>query len=580
MRRKAQESLSAEVASLAHKLLTVQAAIFFHSLVQVHQRKKLTLTANATDSAIANESPVILRALGLEKSFGGKIVLDGVDVELRSGEVVLLDGENGSGKTTLLNILTGNIEADSGSIRYSVNLPVSEYHFPRSWLQKVSLFKRFSPDAVARQGFGRTWQDVRLFESLSLRNNIALGQPGQGGENPLFALLGFDNQVRADRALVACNSIEKAKKKAGLTPNRREGSNPSVTVPSVYSDQSPDEMLALLGLLGRGHSSGDMISLGQSKRVSIARAIYAGAKVIFLDEPLAGLDKTGIRDALDFLKSLVANHKITIVISEHAFNQIHLRDIVTTRWHLVNGKLTISVPAQKGTLANSKSEVPKWFQLLAMSADDIVTGMLPRGAKLTRFCINDRYKPNPALEIKNLVAGRGSRAVIGLDEQGKEEGFDLVVNQGEVAVLQAPNGWGKTTLLEAILNLAPFKGSVQVYEKRTPTKVKVGPKGNLNAVTSSLGFASLSPNECLRLSGTMLPCWINPNLLQSRNLSSMSGGQQKLVQLVSAVNTLRNQVLVMDEPFNGLDGDIAEKCLNWLIQLKSTILFLVPSIGE
>lgn len=59
------------------------------------------------------ESPVQLRASGLKMAFGGQVVLDGIDLELRRGEVVLLRGENGSGKTTLLNILTGNLEPDA-----------------------------------------------------------------------------------------------------------------------------------------------------------------------------------------------------------------------------------------------------------------------------------------------------------------------------------------------------------------------------------------------------------------------------------------------------------------------------------
>ena len=66
-----------------------------------------TATVSAAPHPKPEESPVLLRAQGLSKAFGGQVVLDNVGLELRQGEVVLLRGENGSGKTTLLNILTG-----------------------------------------------------------------------------------------------------------------------------------------------------------------------------------------------------------------------------------------------------------------------------------------------------------------------------------------------------------------------------------------------------------------------------------------------------------------------------------------
>ena len=72
---------------------------------------------------LRHPAPCIIEARGLKKSFGGQVVLTGVDLDLRQGDVVLLRGENGSGKTTLLNILTGNLEPDAGVIHYGRNVP-------------------------------------------------------------------------------------------------------------------------------------------------------------------------------------------------------------------------------------------------------------------------------------------------------------------------------------------------------------------------------------------------------------------------------------------------------------------------
>lgn len=551
------------------------------------------MTATATHLAIANESPVVLRASGLRKSFGGQIVLDGVDVELRRGEVVLLEGENGSGKTTLLNILTGNLEADTGTIRYSANSHATEFHFPRSLLQKFSLVNRFSPDTVARQGFGRTWQDVRLFDSLSLRDNIALGHQDQRGENPLFALLGFRNRFVAGKSLA--DSIEDAPKKLRLAPSRSgDSANPSATELSGNSDHStathtpngsrpdatnsPDGMLAQLGLSGREHSSGDMISLGQSKRVAIARAIAAGAKVLFLDEPLAGLDRNGIDEVLGMLSKLVADHELTIVIIEHVFNQTYLHDLVTTRWQLADGQITVDSPRKQSF--DQALELPDWFQQLTEAADEVIAELLPRGAKLTRFRIKDRYKCKPVLAIKDLVVRRGNRTVIGLDNNGQEIGFNLTIQEGEIAVLQAPNGWGKSTLVSAISGVQSSQmGSIAVSGQQLQSSQAWERKSKgicvLNA--DSFLFDTLLVEEYHRIVGSAVPHVSEPWAL-SRKIGGLSGGQRRRLALE---HLPRDRVCCLDEPMQGLDSSEAlMKFFSLHGDEDCAVLILIPTTSH
>ena len=229
---------------------------------------------------------IVLSISDLRKSFGGQVVLDGVAVDLREGEVVLLRGDNGSGKTTLLNILTGNLEPDSGTIHLRPNGQEETFRFPRKWWESLNPFDHFTPERVASEAVGRTWQDVRLFPTLTLSDNIAVAKQRQSGENPFRALV------------------------PGLSSGEGETSNRLAS----------STMLAGLGLAGREESSGDRISLGQSKRVAIARAVQAGARILFLDEPLSGLDAAGIEAALGLLSALARNERLTLVIVEHTFN--------------------------------------------------------------------------------------------------------------------------------------------------------------------------------------------------------------------------------------------------------------------
>jgi branched-chain amino acid transport system ATP-binding protein len=499
---------------------------------------------------------VVLRANGLKKSFGGQTVLDGIDLELRQGEVVLLRGENGSGKTTLLNILTGNLEPDSGTLDYLADGTPRSYSFPRRWWQELNPFDHFTPEFVAREGIGRTWQDVRLFGAQSLRDNIAVAEPGHPGENPLVALIapGYANRREADL------------------------------------NRQADAMLARLGLAGREQSSADMISLGQSKRVAIARAVAAGAKILFLDEPLAGLDRQGVSDVLALLKSLSTDQQLTLVIVEHVFNFVHLHDLVDTHWMLEGGQITIN----RGTTIPKVDEIdgipviiapPAWFSQLAGNRENIATEPLPRGATLTRIRRPERTKPDAKLvfEIKDLVVKRGQRNVIGLDSHGDTTGFNLTLHEGEIAILQAPNGWGKSTLFDAICGNAPASGGSILLNssaiESAPPWVRAR-SGLFPSPSAAKLFPSLKVSEAARLSPNFNVSNQSSLPFAERAVSSLSGGEKQRTLLRLALPEANNPGLVLlDEPFAMLDDYASRQAVEALITLHPghAILLLLPA---
>jgi ABC-type branched-subunit amino acid transport system ATPase component len=496
---------------------------------------------------ILGSDPYLLKAHGLKKSFGGQIVLDDVDLELRQGEVILLRGENGSGKTTLLNILTGNLEPDAGTIHYLADGTPRSYRFPRCWWQELNPFDHFTPEFVAREGIGRTWQDVRLFGSQSLRDNISVAEPSHPGENPILALLTPSTSSRHEEKI----------------------------------NRDADAMLARLGLAERVTSSASKISLGQSKRVAIARAVAAGAKILFLDEPLAGLDRKGISDVLSLFQTLVLEHDITLVIVEHVFNQPHLRHLITTDWLLARGRLTIATPNPSAHSSLRTATVsPEWVKSFASADTEAVNEPLPRGALLTRIRRSNIpwAPPNPVLEISNLVVKRGARTVIGLNNHDQVSGFNLTLFKGEIAILQAPNGWGKSSLFGAITGLiAADQGEIYLEGRNLaglPTWKRV--KQGLRALPADRNtFSRLRTREALRLAGkpSSSICF---GPLANRPCSSLSGGERQRVALAAVT---AGKFCVYDEPFLALDSHWARETISALQASQfESILILSPSV--
>jgi ABC-type branched-subunit amino acid transport system ATPase component len=497
-----------------------------------------------------------MRVKGLRKAFGGQVVLAGVDLELREGEVILLRGENGSGKTTLLNILTGNMEPDAGEVQLFVSSHPEHFRFPRRWWQDLNPWDHFTPERVAAEGVGRTWQDVRLFGSQTLFDNLAVARPDQPGEKPWRI---FARPYRWQKA-------EKENRHAIMG------------------------LLETLELCDRNDSSADMISLGQTKRIAFARSARANSKIIFLDEPLAGLDQEGTESVIAVLRDVAAAHRLTLVIVEHVFNIPIILDFATAVWTLADGLLT------RETVAEAKADPTVWktndlpalIRRMAGPNAVIKDEPLPRGAILTR--VSQPGSPMvPLLKIKDLIARRGRRLVVGEEKNGTATGLNLTINKGELVFLQAPNGWGKTSLLEALAGiLSCQEGSIvlnglalerqTVWERRLSGLAVVPARDNV--------FNSLTVAEYQRISAgpgrasTPSVAPENPQSVirnpESRIMSSLSGGERKRLVLENS-NQQNAKVRVWDEPFSSLDANISESMAQFVLPDNETAcVVLVP----
>lgn len=528
---------------------------------------------------------VLLKAEALMKSYGGQIILNGVDLQLYEGQVVLLRGDNGSGKTTLLNILTGHLEPDAGIIEFSTYGKSETFAFPRHWTQKLNPLDRFRADRIARKHIGRTWQEIRLFPTQNLLNNIAVAPQKQLGEKLLAAFPPF--------IYLATKQNQEINKKS-------------------------EEKLNELGLLDRQYSSADMVSLGQAKRVSIARAIAAGAKILFLDEPLAGLDSRGIDEVLKYLQQLIAAKKTTFIIVEHIFNIPKILDITTNVWTLKNGKIVYETIKKVRDEYNDSAyeELNKFMLEIAGEKGRISHQALSGGARLSTVIFSDTMLREVILEVDNIAVYRNNRLVIGKEEKNYIKGISMTLYNGQITFLQAPNGWGKTTLLEALAGLLPIsQGQIFLHGKPIQTlsmKEKVfryvvlgmenilmlllndkkisffnvssiprpmpwewARKGLVFLQSSKHSFPTLTVQETIRLTGlNVVPK--NIEYLLKKRMSDLSGGEKQKVA-ISCLLERSADLMLLDEPFSALDPmGINLLCDNLKLTNKS-ILIAMPS---
>lgn len=247
----------------------------------------------STADATKRHDDFVAQATGVCLSFGVQQILDNVSLSIKPGKAVLLRGDNGSGKSSLLNIISGFLRPDKGQIHLRLNgSPVS--------------VSTTSPERLARLGLGRLWQDIRLFPTMSVIENVLTATPRLLGQNPLMAMAAWPVSRRQER-----QALERAR-----------------------------HHLSLVGMADRAHSSGDKLSLGQMKRVAIARLLQGGASLLLLDEPLAGLDQDAASSLLDTLKMLRSKEGKTLLVVEHQHEKV--TGLCDETWYLSSGKLSFN----------------------------------------------------------------------------------------------------------------------------------------------------------------------------------------------------------------------------------------------
>lgn len=204
------------------------------------------------------------------KYFGGLAAVNEASLIFLPGRVTGLIGPNGAGKTTLFNLISGFLKPDGGEI----------------WLDGTRI-DRLPPWRIAQLGVGRLFQDVRVYDRLTVLDNVMLARRGLKGENPLFSLL----RRRAVK--------------------REEEEN----------SEEARRWLEFVGLAEKEGSLAENLSYGQQKLLSLARLFAGGFDVLLLDEPTAGVHPRMIKPILDLIRRMAEEGK-TVVVIEHNMSVI------------------------------------------------------------------------------------------------------------------------------------------------------------------------------------------------------------------------------------------------------------------
>ena len=235
----------------------------------------------------------VLRLCDITMQFGGVIAVNNLSMEVNKGEIVALIGPNGAGKTTAFNAITGVYEPTNGAIYYKDKLVISNK--PRGKMKKLYAGENNgkyhtvmskTPDKLTKLGMARTFQNIRLFKSMTVFENVLTAKHLRRKSN-LFT------------ATFHLNYKEEASMRAETL-----------------------ELLKLVGLEDVKDEFATSLPYGKQRKLEIARALATKPELLLLDEPAAGMNPQETEELTEFIRTIREKFDITILLIEHHMNLV------------------------------------------------------------------------------------------------------------------------------------------------------------------------------------------------------------------------------------------------------------------
>lgn len=211
----------------------------------------------------------VLDIKNLSKNFGGLKALQNITFRIDPGEIIGLIGPNGAGKTTLFNCVAGVEKPSQGQIVFSQNDST------------ISIGGK-KPEKITSLGIARTFQNIRLFDNLTVLDNVKIGRHCRYRSTFFGAVARTHGQQTEEKAIT----------------------------------ESSRQYLEFVGLKGRGEEIASSMPYGDQRRLEIARALATEPKLLMLDEPAAGMNPMESRDLMELIQR-IREKGITILLIEH-----------------------------------------------------------------------------------------------------------------------------------------------------------------------------------------------------------------------------------------------------------------------
>ena len=239
----------------------------------------------------------LLEAQGVGIHFGGLKALSGFDLSIGQGDLKGLIGPNGAGKTTAFNVLTGVYLPSAGTVRVM-----------------GEVVNGMKPHQINRRGLARTFQNIRLFKSLTALDNVRVACLADS--YPVFSRRRLDGARRGSTgrfglpaAMAALNNYVDWWRALLLTPGFQEEERELT--------RRADGFLEVMGLHHRRDEEARNLPYGEQRRLEIARALATGPRVLLLDEPAAGMNTREKSDLMVLIRELRTRFALRILVIEH-----------------------------------------------------------------------------------------------------------------------------------------------------------------------------------------------------------------------------------------------------------------------